>query len=73
MASPGSQCGLCDPYVYIAIGMSKIPFSRDSQIHEIQARRSHFVSFEPIESLEISTPPGQIWSLESVFVGEMKY
>ena len=30
----------------------KIRFSQDSQIHEVQVRKSYFVPFEPIEWLE---------------------
>ena len=31
---------------------SKNLFSQDSKIHEVQVRKSYFVPFEPIESLE---------------------
>ena len=34
------------------VPFTKIPFSHDSQIHEVQVRKSYFVPFEPIECLE---------------------
>ena len=41
------------PMCTLPVRMSKIPFSQDSQIHEVQVRKSYFVPFEPIEWLEI--------------------
>ena len=40
------------PMCTLRVPLSKIHFSQDSQIHEVQVRKSSFVPFEPIESLE---------------------
>ena len=36
----------------LPLQISKINFSQDMQIHEVQVRKSYFVPLEPIESLE---------------------
>ena len=38
--------------MYFTVPFSNIPFSQDSQIHEVQVQKSYFVPFEPIEWLE---------------------
>ena len=40
------------PMCTLPVPFSKIPFSQDSQIHEVQVRTSYFVPLEPIELLE---------------------
>ena len=40
------------PMSTLPVPMSKISFSHDSQIHEVQIRESYYVPFEPIEWLK---------------------
>ena len=40
------------PLCTLPVPVRKIHFSQDSQIHEVQVRKSYFVPFEPIEWLE---------------------
>ena len=39
------------PMYTLLLQISKLHFSQDLQIHEVQVRKSYFVPFEPIESV----------------------
>ena len=40
------------PMFILRVPLSKIHFSQDSQIHEVEVRKSYSVPFEPIKCLE---------------------